>query len=286
MLASFRENNTEGLHLYAVVPSKDFGAFTSFRGSDVTLIAEEEFGRHLTDRPVSGIRPGYINQEIVKLAFHEMSPTGSYFTVDSEAEFLRPFSHQDFFHPDGSPYSVLVEDHDLAVDPDYYRDYWRIRSESLRAIWDEVGVEDPVVRTCHGHQVLSTKVLRSFTQEFLEPRGWTYMDALELSPYEYTWYNAWLLKSGAIPIHPREPFVKVFHTEKDYLQALLAGVSSEDLARGYLAVVINGSFAQHIDSPSAKASKPQAIARTLSYKEGFEVLREKVRMSLFRGRSS
>lgn len=279
MLASFRKNNTEDIHLYAVVPAQDFDAFGSFRGADVTLIAEEEFGRHLTDRPVSGIRAGYINQEIIKLAFHELSVADSYFTVDSEAEFLRPFSRKDFLHPDGSPYSVLVEDLDLAVDPDYYRDHWRSRSEALRVIWDEVGVDDPVIRTCHGHQVMNSKVLASFTQEFLEPRGWSYRDALEVSPYEYTWYNAWLQKSRVIPIHPREPFVKVFHTEKDYLQSVLAGVGAEDLARGYLAVVINGSFAQYIDSPSAAASKPEVIARTLSYQEFAAVLREKMRRS-------
>ena len=119
----------------------------------------------------------------------------------------------------------------------------------------------------------------------MKPRGWTYIDALDISPYEYTWYNAWLLKSRVIPIHPREPFVKVFHTEKDYLQAILAGINAEDLARGYLAVVINGSFARHIDSPSAAASKPEVIARTLSYEELAAVARRKVSNSLRRFRS-
>lgn len=286
MLGSFRTNNTDHIHLYAVVPAQDFNAFSAFRGSDVTLIAEEEFAPHLTKHPVNEIRPGYINQEIVKLAFHELSLAESYFTVDSEAEFLRPFSHEDFLHPDGFPYSVLVEDHELAVDPDYHRDHWQSRSEALRLIWQEVGVDDPVIRTCHGHQVLNAKVLSSFSEDFLKARDWTYVDALAVSPYEYTWYNAWLLKSEIIPIHPREPFVKVFHTEKDYLQAILAGVGIEDLARGYLAVVINSSFARHIDSPRAAASKPEVVARSLSYSELAAVARHKAAKSFrkFKGR--
>jgi hypothetical protein len=285
MLSSFRKNNTDDIHLYAVVPARDFEAFSAFRGSGVTLIAEEEFAPHLTDDPVNGIRPGYINQEIVKLAFHELSLAESYFTVDSEAEFLRPFSHEDFLHPDGFPYSLLVEDHDLAVDPDYHRDYWQSRSEALRLIWQEVGVDDPVIRTCHGHQVLNAKVLSSFSEDFLKARDWTYVDALAVSPYEYTWYNAWLLKSQVIPVHPREPFVKVFHTEKDYLQAILAGVRAEDLARGYMAVVINSSFARHMNSPSTTANKPEVVARALSYGELAGVLRRKAAHSFRRFRS-
>ncbi len=42
--------------------------------------------------PVAGIRPGYINQEIVKLAFWELGLTENYFCVDSDAVFVRPFA--------------------------------------------------------------------------------------------------------------------------------------------------------------------------------------------------
>lgn len=277
MLESFRRHNSDDLHLFAMVPRDDFAHFTDFRGSDVTLLAEEELSRHLVSAPVAGLRPGYVNQEIIKLAFHELGLADNYFTVDSEAEFLRPFSAADFLHPDGFPYSVLVEDRDLAVDPEYFREYWKSRSFSLRRIWDEVGVEDPVIRTCHGHQVMSSVLLRSFTEDFLQPRNWSYADALTLAPYEYSWYNAWLLRSGAIPIHARDPLVKVFHTEREYLQAVASGVTLDDLARGYLAVVINGAFAREIGNPSAGAGKPEVLARSLSYGETLQLISAKLR---------
>ena len=277
MLASFRRHNAEGLHLFAVVPRIDFPRFGAFAGSDITLVAEEELGRHLVSEQVAGLRAGYVNQEIVKLAFHELGLAEAYFTVDSEAEFLRPFGAADFLHPDGHPYSVLVEDRDLAVDPGYFRAYWPSRSAALRRIWDEVGVDDPVIRTCHGHQVMSSTVLRSFVSGFLEPRTWSYADAIAVAPYEYSWYNAYLLRSGAIPVHPRDPLVKVFHTEREYLQALASGVTVEDLARGYLAVVVNGAFAREVGNPSAGASKVDVLARSLSYGETLGLIGAKVR---------
>ena len=277
MLRGFREYNADDIHLYAVVPTRDFEAFQDFTGSDVTLLAEEEFREHLVDEPVAGLRPGYVNQEIIKLAFHELGLAETYFTVDSEAEFLRTFRAGDFLHPDGHPYSILVEDRDLAVDPEYHQLYWRSRSAALRRIWDEIAVEDPIIRTCHGHQVLSSVVLRSFVADFLQPRGWSYADALAIAPYEYTWYNAWLLKSGSIPVHPRDPLVKVFHTEREYLQALAAGVTPADIARGYLGVVVNGSFGREVGSPSAGAPKHEVLARALSYGEALHVLAAKLR---------
>lgn len=277
MLATFRRYNAEGLHLYAVVPRADLPMFGAFSGSDVTLLAEEELGRHLVSSPVAGLRPGYVNQEIVKLAFHELELCGSYFTVDSEAEFLRPFGASDFLHPDGHPYSILVEDRDLAVDPDYFAQYWTARSAAIRRIWDAVALEDPVIRTCHGHQVMSSAVLRSFVGDFLAHRGWGYADALAAAPYEYSWYNAWLQKSGAIPVHQRDPLVKVFHTEREYLQAVAAGISSTDLARGYLAVVVNGAFAREVGSPPISASKTGVLARSLSYGESVSLITAKLR---------
>lgn len=286
MLHSFREYNVDGLHLYAIVPAADSAFFSDFSGADVTLLHEEELSQHLVHEPIAGLRPGYVNQEIIKLAFHELGLAEHYFTVDSEAQFLRPFGWSDFIHPDGNPYSVLVEDRDLAVDPIYSAEYWGSRETHLRRIWEAVDVDDPVIRTCHGHQIMSSKVLRSFVTEFLQPRGWSYADAIGLAPYEYSWYNAWLLRSNAIPVHPRDPLVKVFHTEQEYLRTLAAGISAGDLARGYLAVVVNGSFAREYGHPSFLDSKPTMLAKSLSYAELLAVLKEKVRDTSRRRRRS
>lgn len=279
LVASYRKFAPADIPLTAVVPQADLSLFRSITGSDITLIAEEEFAQYLVNEPVAGLRPGYVNQEIIKLAFHELGIYENYFTVDSELEFLRPFAKSDFLAPDGFPYSILVEDRDLLVDPEYFRSYWESREKAHRAIWDVVNVPDPVIRTCHGHTSFSTQVLKSFTADFLEPRGWTYMGAIEFAPYEYTWYNAWLLKSRAIPIHPRDPLVKVFHTEQEFLAAVARGTTRDALARGYLARVINGNFDQGRSIQATRSSKSELLAPYLSYQEAWAILVAKMKSS-------
>ena len=101
------------------------------------------------------------------------------------------------------------------------------------------------------------------------------------APYEFTWYNLWLQKTTLHEIHPREPWVKVFHHEGQYLEYVSRGVSVEDLARGYLAVVINSSFTRELpQTPSASAnSKSEALAQHLSYGEVAKLIQAKIKGS-------
>ena len=279
LVESFRQFNSEGIHLFCVVPGADVPLFEHLAGTDVTVLGDDQFASLFVDEEVHGLRPGYINQEIVKLAFWEKSLADNYFCVDSDAVFLRSFGFADFMATDSVPYTVLVEDRDLAVEPRYHREHWKTRQESIRRIHDELEVADPILRTCHGHQIMSSTVLRSFKDDFLAPRGWTYADALKLEPLEFTWYNMWLQKSHAIPIHPREPLVKVFHHEGQHIEAILQGLDVEDLARGYVAVVINSNFARTLPSGVLADDKPEALAPYLSYGETLRLVAAKLRNS-------
>jgi hypothetical protein len=278
MVQSFHAFNHDRLPLFIVVPDDDLQPFSTLEAENVELIPESEFAAHLVDHPVHGLRPGYINQEIIKLAFWELGLAENYLCVDSEAEFIRPFKTDDFMFDSQDPYSVLVQDLELAVEPQYYSQYWKSREEALTRITQALDVDSRVILTCHGHQVFSRKVLESFVQDFLAPRNWDYRDALELAPYEFTWYNVWLQKTRSHAIHPREPWVKVFHHEGQYLEYVSRGISVEDLARGYLAVVINSSFSRGLpQSPSAHlGSKSESLAPHLSYGEVVELIRTKV----------
>jgi hypothetical protein len=162
---------------------------------------------------------------------------------------------------------VLSEDKDLEADPFYYEHFWQQREQAVRLIAREVGLDDPVLRTCHGHQIFSSHVLRSFKQDFLEPRGWTYLDALSRAPYEFTWYNFWLQRSRVIPVHQREPFVKVLHHEQEHISHILSGIQESDLARSYAAVVVNSNFSRDKGMFPLSESKPKALSPYLSYSE-------------------
>jgi hypothetical protein len=276
LIESFTRFNSDGIALYVVVPESDQDLFSSIIVENVELISENAFAQHLVDHEVHGIRPGYINQEIIKLAFWEFGLAANYFCVDSDAEFIREFHVSDFMHDPDTPYSVLVQDLELAVDPEYYQQYWVTREKEIARIAELIGWELLVINTCHGHTVFSAKVLESFVREFLQPRGWDYSDALAESPYEFTWYNLWLQKSRVIDIYPREPWIKVFHTESQHLEYLMRGILVSDIARGYLGVVVNSNYSRGSGIVSAGNSKPANLAQYLSYREMIKLIRHKV----------
>ncbi len=277
LVASFHTYNAEHLHLFVVVPPADVARFGALAGPDVTVMSEDALAPHLVDGPVAGMRPGYINQEIVKLAFWELGLARNYFCVDSDAVFIRPFGYADFMRDDSTPYTVLVEDNELKVEPRYFREHWRTREAALRRIQELVGLDDPVIRTCHGHQVFSATVLASFRDDFLTPRDWTYVDALAEAPYEFSWYNMWLQHSRVIPIHQREPLVKVFHHEGQHLEYILRGVTLADMSRGYVAVVVNSNYSRDLGLIPVDESKPDALSHYLSYGEVAQLVSAKAR---------
>lgn len=275
LIESFTRFNIDGVTLYVVVPESDRELFKSIIGEHTELIFENEFAQHLVDHEVHGIRPGYINQEIIKLAFWELGLAANYFCVDSDAEFIREFRITDFMYDPLTPYSVLVQDLELAVEPEYFNQYWSTREKEIALVAQAVGLDSRVVLTCHGHTVFASEVLKSFVSDFLNPRGWTYQDALELSPYEFTWYNMWLQKSKVIDIHPREPWIKVFHNESQHLEYLMRGITLNDMARGYLGVVVNSNYSRGAGVIDAGSGKTVNIARYLSYVEVASVIKAK-----------
>ena len=280
LVQSFHAHNADDLTLYIVVSEKDFEIFSQLAGPYVEVLSDTHFSPYFTTCEVAGIRPGYINQEIVKLAFWELGLTENYFCVDSDAVFIRDFGESDFLAADGYPYSVLVEDKELKVEPRYFAEHWLSREESLQRIAREVGLTANVLLTCHGHQVFSAQVLRDFQDQFLAPRDWGYLDALRVAPYEFSWYNFWLQANQSIPIHPREPLVKVFHHEGHHMESVLRGVTVEDLARGYLAVVVNSNFSRDLGIISTDEPQAATIARYLSYSDLLRALRAKVSLAL------
>jgi len=279
LISSFDSHNVEGIHLFCVVPEADLEQFEEIAGPHVTVLSELALSQYFTVESVHGLRPGYINQEIVKLAFWELGLAENYFCVDSEAVFVRDFRVSDFMFDNQVPYTVLVEDNELKVEPTYFTIHWEGREVAIREIMHRVGLQDSVIRTCHGHQIFSAKVLRSFKLDFLEQHSLTYLDALKISPYEFSWYNMWLQKSQVIPIHQREPLVKVFHHEGQELEYKLRGVKHADIARGYLAVVANSSYARNMEATKSQASKPESLAPHLSYSELVQLFKAKLRSS-------
>ena len=275
LIASINTHNVESLPVYLVVPDQDAELFLPLTGDNIFLHFESEFESHLVHEETAGFRPGYINQEIIKLAFWELELTENYFCIDSDAVFVRDFTRSDFMARPGIPFTFLTEDRELQVEPEYYQDTWINRYKSLEKIRETIGYQGRWLLTVHGHAVFSAKVLRSFKQDFLEPRGWDYQDALAISPYEPTWYNTWLLHSNVIEVVPREPIVKTFHNATQHLDYVLRGVNTADLARGYLAVVVNSNFSRGDGVLSLSSSPTKLLASYVSFHDLFAALKRR-----------
>lgn len=242
LIESFNRYNPEKLQMFVVVPETDVEQFQIFSSDTITVLSESLLGEYLVDHEVAGIRPGYINQEVVKLAFWELGLTENYFCVDSDAVFIRPLSIDDFMFDDSTPYTVLVEDNELKSEPGYFEQHWKGRELQLRKIQQLVGLNDRRILTCHGHQIFSSIVLSSLRNDFMHARSWSYVELLEEAPYEFSWYNMWLQKSKAIPIEIREPLVKTFHNRLHQIQWAAVGINVESAKRGYIGVVVNSNF--------------------------------------------
>jgi len=281
LVKSINVHNADLLPVYIVVPDEDVSQFSVFASDTIQVLSENLFANHLVHEETAGFRPGYINQEIIKLAFWELSLCENYFCVDSDAEFIRDFDRADFMAQPGIPFTFLTEDRELKAEPAYFVDTWQNRMKSLEKIKVEIGYQGRWLLTVHGHAVFSAKVLQSFVTDFLQPRDWDYRDALAISPYEPTWYNTWLLHSGAIEIVPREPIVKTFHNSTQHLDYILREIDTADLARGYIAIVVNSNYSRGNGVLSLNSSPTQLMASYVSFGELFRALGRRFSYQVF-----
>lgn len=241
LVKSYIRYNVESLPLFIVVPKEDYDLFKRTISSKpyIFLLREEEIPVEYAKKTVAGHTPGYINQEIVKLAFWETGLCQNYCCLDSDAYFIDYIRIRRFMYDENVPYTVLYEDNELKADKRYYKRYWIDREKKLRRIYKIIGLKDNHIITCHGFQTFSGIVLEDFKNRFLKSRNYNYIDILRISPFEFTWYNAWLQKTNIIPIYACEEHFKCYHMKHQWIYAKLMGITEKDLRRSYVGVIKN-----------------------------------------------
>jgi len=268
LLDSLLRYNSDSIPVYLVVPQSDIEAFQAISDASVQIFADEQLQEHLVSAPFGEMTTGYINQQIVKLAFWELGLSENYLVLDSDVEMIRPFTKSEFVAPDGHPYSVLTQDKDMLADPYYFNEQWRTRETWINTIAQQLGYAGPwPVRTCHANTVFSSHVLRALKDRILRPREWNYEDLLREAPYEFSWYNVWLQVSQVIPVRPCEPWIRTFHTESEHLAFLASPIQLEDIKRAYSGISVQSNFARHKDLPPTSATKEEFLGKYLSYGE-------------------
>lgn len=261
LFESYRLHNVDSIPFYVSVPEKDIKLFQSFVGADATVISDESYaGVHFTTQEYWGLKKGYINQEICKLSFWETSVAENYLCIDSDAYFIRDFYQSDFMADDKTPFSVLVMDKDLNMQ-NFYKEFGKWRLDLIKKIFETVGYEDRRYRTCHGMTVFNSKVLKDLKLSFMKKNKLEYRDLIKISPYEYTWYNAWLQKSKVIDVIEVEPFFKTFHMSKEYEIARISLIEQSDISEQYVGIILNSNWQDK--KPPTTYENPKRIHRIL-----------------------
>jgi len=242
MIDSFNAFNEDNIKLFVSVPEKEINLYTKFNNKNISVITDESYaGNFFTNKSYHGLSTGYINQEICKLSFWESNIAENYLCIDSDLQFIRKFYISDFMADKNTPYTVLVMDKDLSIEK-HYHDFWNFRQTFIKKIYDDIGLNDKRLRTCHGMQVLNSKVLKSLKKDFMTVKKYSYSDLIKISPYEFTWYNAWFQKCKLIKEVAVEPFFKTFHMRIDYIFSKLKLLNLSDLSYSYIGIIMNSNW--------------------------------------------
>ncbi len=251
---SIRRFNTEQLPFHVSVPQAELPLFRDhLAGIGVELLADEDILRASPriDLDQVAAMPGSLSQQVVKSEFWRLGLSESYLCLDSDSFFIRPFCTSDFLADDGSPYSVINEAHDLLAlalarrKPQVIENFHR-EARQLQEIFCRKGKAysfGPMPMVWH------RRVWESLDQQYLQLKGMSFADAIQLAPLESRWYGEALLKYKAVPLLPTEPFFKVYHYAWQLDQDRRNGLDEDGLAQLYSGVIYQSSWERELDWP-------------------------------------
>ena len=260
--------NREKIPFHVSVPALEYDLFSEhLRGLDVQLHCDEDILRAsgLTDLERFNQLHGAIGQQIVKSSFWKLLPCEAYVCLDSDAIFIRPFGVADFIAPDGVPYTVIDEAHELLDDARnqgkfrvidaHYQEAQRFQSIFARNGRAYSFGPFPLV----WHRL----VWESLETEYLNPRNMHLIDAIESAPIESRWYGEALLKYQAIPLRPCQALFKVYHYAWQFDQERGNRRANDQLANSYLGVIYQSAWERNMDWPKEGGSIFSRFGRRL-----------------------
>jgi hypothetical protein len=268
LVDSIETYNVDKLPLYISVPAADMQLFKDKIGSErCRWVADEDIihvNSQLSLEKISDVNGG-LAQQIIKSEFWRLQPCAAYLCLDSDSIFIKEFFLKDFIAPDGAPYTTLHQCKDYLQQAvnlgrmQVVRDF-NFDSKRGRQIFSRVGPEydfgpTPVVWSC--------KVWQDLAANFLEPRGWSLLDAIQHFSAELRWYGEALLAYKSIPLHPIEPLFRVYHTDWQYFSQRRSGETIAKLREQYLGVVIQSNWEYELDHGAPSKSLMSRAARNL-----------------------
>lgn len=270
---SIRTHNVEQIPFYVSVPSADLPLFQEHLGAfPLALLADEDIlaaSRPGVAEQVARM-PGYLAQQVVKSEFWRLGHAQAYLCLDSDAFFIRPIRQGDFVAPDGGPYTMLDEAHDLLEDA---------LQQGRQRVIDAFMREADLVQGLFGRAgrrysfgpfplVWHRDVWQSLDERYLQPRGMTLADAITQAPIESRWYGEALLAWQAVPLRPCQALFKVYHYAWQYDRDRRKGITQEQLAQLYYGVIHQSAWERNMDWPREGGSLLSQIGRRVRRKLG------------------
>lgn len=252
---SIRQHNRENLPFYVSAPQAELPLFREhLAGLGAELLADEDILRAAPriDAAQVARMPGSVSQQVVKSEFWRLGLSTAYLCLDSDSIFIRPFRASDYLAPDGTPYSVINEAHDLLAlslirGKARIFDNFQREASQVQAIFNRPGKAysfGPMPLVWH------RLVWESLDQCYLQPHGMSFADAVLQAPLESRWYGEAQLKYKAVPLLPAEPFFKVYHYAWQLDQDRRNKLGLPELARIYSGVIYQSSWEREMDWPT------------------------------------
>lgn len=265
---SIRLHNTDEVPFYVSTSRAELPLFREhLQGLVTDLIADEDIlaaSPRLDQQQIAGM-PGSTSQQVVKSEFWRLELSQSYLCLDSDAVFIRPFGTADFLAPDGMPYTMLDEAHDLLEDALRHKrgrvvDAFQREADLMQGLFGRAGRRysfGPFPLVWH------RAVWQSLDEHYLRPRGMSLADAIAQAPIESRWYGEALLAYQAIPLRPCQALFKVYHYAWQYDQDKRRGLSPQHLAQFYCGMIFQSAWERDMDWPSEGGSWLSRLGRRL-----------------------
>jgi len=268
LAASVQRFNADKLAFYVSCPRADKALFDAqLHGFDLTVLCDEDIVQSNPLHRVDAIQalPGVLAQQIVKSEFWRLGLGASYVCLDSDAVFLRPFQRSDFLAPDGTPYTVLDEAHELLEDALRQRRPRVVQAfvqeaDQVQALFGRVGRRysfGPFPLVWH------SAVWQSLDTHYLQPRGLSLADAITLAPIESRWYGEALLAYGAIALKPCQALFKVYHYAWQFDRDRRAGLGAQHWGQMYCGAIYQSAWERELDWPREGGNVASRLGRRL-----------------------
>ena len=270
---SVRQWNLDDLPFYVSVPNADLPLFRDhLSGLPLQLLADEEIvaASPGMDSSRLALMPGSVSQQVVKSEFWRLNTSDAYLCLDSDALFIRAFSQSDFLAPDGTPYTVMDEAHDLMEDALAHKRNRVVGAFKQEADRMQALFARPGRRYSFGPfpLVWDRRVWLSLETEFLKPRSMGFLDAISLCPIESRWYGEALLAYRAVPLWPCQALFKVYHYAWQFDRMRREPHLETELSELYCGVIYQSAWERQMDWPRDQSNWGSKASRYMRRKLG------------------